>query len=210
MKKLSIVCISCILFTQVLYSSSLQQQISAVSNANNEYKAAEQKKQEEREKEIQAQAAFEKEQKLKVEQELKKEEIKAKAEIHKKQLEAEKERNKAKATALALEKTKKEEVLRDKERNQGYEDQLRTLELEEKKAELEMKKSMLQAKSKKSDDFIDKELKSVDQDINEKKAQNDLIQSKADATRNYSEGAKEMMKGVGKGAENKSIFDGLK
>ena len=65
--------------------------------------------------------------------------------------------------------------------------------LEEKQLELQVKK----AKVKRADDYIDQEL-------NREKAKTDVIQSDADANRNVSTGAKNMMTGIGKGEENKN------
>jgi hypothetical protein len=50
---------------------------------------------------------------------------------------------------------------------------------------------------KRADDYIDQEL-------NREKAKTDVIQSDADANRNVSTGAKNMMTGIGKGEENKT------
>ena len=64
-------------------------------------------------------------------------------------------------------------------RDQGYQDQLRALDLEQKKLQLEKLKS----RTARENDFIDRELKRLD-------AQTDAIQSEADTNRNLSEGAK--------------------
>jgi hypothetical protein len=93
----------------------------------------------------------------------------------------------------AVARQQREAVAKDKQRNQGYEDELRKMSLEEKQLELQTKK----AKVKRADDYIDQEL-------NREKAKTDVIQSDADATRNVSSGAKNMMTGIGKGEENKS------
>jgi hypothetical protein len=55
----------------------------------------------------------------------------------------------------------------------------------------------LKAKSKRADDYIDRELKQQD-------AETDSIQSRADATRNVSEGTKSMMTSEGKAKEKKA------
>lgn len=95
-------------------------------------------------------------------------------------------RAKAKAAAEAEKKAEREraynEYLTDKKRDQSYEDQLRLLELEERKLELERKKARVQREG----DFIDQELK-------REAAQTDVIQSEADANRHLSKGAEVLM-----------------
>jgi hypothetical protein len=86
-----------------------------------------------------------------------------------------------------------DEALADKKRDQSYEDEERKLALESKKLDLQMKA----AKAKRADDYID-------QDLGRQKAQTDVIQSEADATRNVSKGAQDMMTGVGAGEANKN------
>ena len=99
----------------------------------------------------------------------------------------------ASARAAAREKVRAEAAQADKKREQGYEDQLRELEIERQKAELEA----LKAKSKRANDYIDRELQQQD-------AQTDSILAKADATRNVSEGAKSKMTSEGKAQEKKA------
>ena len=125
-------------------------------------------------------------------------EMKAEEERIRKEYEAQ-ERKEARARAAtaarsaAREKAKAEAALTDKNREQSYEDQLRDLEIERQKAEL----AALKAKSKRADDYIDRELKQQD-------AETDSIQSRADATRNVSEGTKSMMTSEGKAKEKKA------
>jgi hypothetical protein len=71
-------------------------------------------------------------------------------------------------------------------RYQAYQDQLRTLDLEQKKLQLEK----LKARTVRENDFIDRELKRLD-------AQTDAIQSEADANRNLSEGTKTFLNKAG-------------
>ncbi|MCI6988895.1 MAG: DUF5384 family protein [Campylobacter sp.] len=67
----------------------------------------------------------------------------------------------------------------DKKRDQDFEDELRRLELEERKA-------MRQARFKRADEFVSEEL-------NRQKAQTDVIQSEASVDRSLAEGAKDLM-----------------
>ncbi|MFA6095063.1 MAG: DUF5384 family protein [Candidatus Paceibacterota bacterium] len=94
-----------------------------------------------------------------------------------------------------------DERLRDKTRLQAQEDEERAIELEFKRAELQQVKAISLAKATRANELLDAELA-------EKKANIDVIQSGADATRNVSEGAKELQVGIGKGieAEGKSWF----
>lgn len=115
------------------------------------------------------------------------------------ELEAKEQRARAKAQAAALaakrarekaiadaKKAEQEraynEYMTDKKRDQSYEDELRQLEIEERKLELARKK----ARVNREDDFIDQELKNS-------AARTDVIQSEADATRNLSKGAENLM-----------------
>ena len=101
---------------------------------------------------------------------------------------AEKQAAQARAEAAAL--LEKQAIDADKKRDQSYEDELRRMEIEEKKIALEEKK----AKAARANDYIDA-------DLSRKNAETDVVKSTADANRNVSEGQKEMMTGVGKGAE---------
>jgi hypothetical protein len=67
------------------------------------------------------------------------------------------------------------------------------LDLERKRAEIDFKK----AQASRANDYIT-------QDINQRKAENDVIQSGADAIRNISEGDKNLLTGIGRGAEKSS------
>jgi multidrug resistance efflux pump len=78
---------------------------------------------------------------------------------------------------------------KDKARNQAFEDEQRALDLEERKASV----AGSRAHAKRANDYIDADLK-------KKNAQTDVIQSEADANRNISKGAGDMLSGVGKGA----------
>lgn len=80
-----------------------------------------------------------------------------------------------------------------RKREQNYEDDLRQIELESLKLDLQAKKAVV----KRTDEYIDFELK-------EKSANTDLIQSNADAIRNLSDGKKEQLKSLGKAEETKA------
>ncbi len=81
----------------------------------------------------------------------------------------------------------------DKKRDQSYEDELRSLEIQKQKLALAKE----EARVKRENEFIDQELK-------HKAAQTDVVQSEADANRNMTEGGRDLMKSVGKAEENKS------
>lgn len=78
-------------------------------------------------------------------------------------------------------------ALAEKKRDQAYEDQLRTLEIQKKTIELQA----MQAQVNRATDYID-------QDLKNRAAQTDVIQSQADATRNLSEGTKSLLIDTGK------------
>ncbi len=104
------------------------------------------------------------------------------------------QKNKQRRAAELERKAKLEaEIAADKKRDQDYEDQLRQLELENRKLELEAKR----ARVNRANDFLDQELK-------ERAAQTDVIQSEADARRNISTGTKELLQSEGKARESKA------
>lgn len=78
-------------------------------------------------------------------------------------------------------------ALAEKKRDQAYEDQLRTLEIQKKTIELQA----MQAQVNRATDYIN-------QDLKNRAAQTDVIQSQADATRNLSEGTKSLLVDTGK------------
>lgn len=100
---------------------------------------------------------------------------------------AEQQRVAARQQAQAVE----EKRLRTRE--ESYEDELRALELEERRLALQAKK----AKVARANDYIDAELR-------DSAARTDVIQSEADATRNVSSGAKSLMEDAGKAEVNRS------
>lgn len=105
--------------------------------------------------------------------------------------------NKRAATAAANKKARQDkldaEASADKKRDQSYEDELRSLEIQKQKLALAKE----EARVKRENEFIDQELK-------HKAAQTDVVQSEADANRNMTEGGRDLMKSVGKAEENKS------
>lgn len=104
--------------------------------------------------------------------------------------------NKLHAEALAKQKQAYDEQMADKKRNQTYEDQQRQLVLDSQKLDLEAKAAQV----KRANDYID-------QDLAREKAKTDVIQSDADANRNVSKGAENMMTGVGAASQpKKGIF----
>lgn len=110
--------------------------------------------------------------------------------------------NKKAADAAAARQVRQDkhdaEASQDKKRDQGYEDELRSLEIQKQKLALAKE----EARVKRENDYIDQELKS-------KAAQTDVTQSEADANRNMSEGGRDLMQSVGKAEEKKqsSWFD---
>lgn len=86
----------------------------------------------------------------------------------------------------AIEQREYDNQMADKKRDQSYEDELRQLEIEERKLELARKK----ARVNREDDFIEQELK-------RESAKTDVIQSGADSARNLSSGSKTLMEKEG-------------
>jgi hypothetical protein len=102
---------------------------------------------------------------------------------------------KAKAIA-AVRKMRREkiemEAANDKKRDELYEDELRNLEIQKQKLAVAKE----DARVKRENEYIDQELKN-------QAANTDLIQSNADSNRNLSEGGKDLMKSVGQAEEKK-------
>lgn len=102
-----------------------------------------------------------------------------------------------KATIAAAERKSQREKIEveanaDKKRDQGYDDELRSLEIQKQKLALARE----DARTKRENDYIDQELKN-------QAAHTDVIQSNADSNRNISEGGKDLMKSEGKAREKK-------
>ncbi|EIY1188607.1 DUF5384 family protein [Salmonella enterica] len=115
-------------------------------------------------------------------------------------------KQRAKAAAVAKQRAKAAEAERkarqaklaaeaaqDKARDQSYKDELRRLEIQKQKLALARE----EARVKRENEFIDQELKS-------KAAQTDVIQSHADANRNLSEGGHDLLQSEGKAREEKA------
>ncbi|ENG9096174.1 TPA: hypothetical protein J1222_000002 [Escherichia coli] len=156
-------------------ASSLQEQLAAIARAENEGKAEEKRIEDARKEQERQRANAER---------IRKEKAAAMAAAKEKQRRAAEFERKAKLEA---------EMAADKKRDQDYEDQLRQLELENRKLELEAKR----ARVNRANDFLDQELK-------ERAAQTDVIQSEADARRNISTGTKELLQSEGKARESKA------
>lgn len=163
-------------------AQSMQEQLNAINAAQNEIKAAEEAKRREYFRMQEQRAAEERAR-----------QAQQQAALQRQREEDEAKRKLAADKAEAIARQQREQYAKEKQRNQAYEDEQRKMLLEEKRLELDMKK----AKVKRADDYIDSEL-------NREKARTDVVQSEADATRNVSQGAKNMMTGIGKGEENKS------
>lgn len=85
------------------------------------------------------------------------------------------------------------EEKRVRTREEGYEDELRALELEERRLALQAKR----AKVARANDYIDAELR-------DSAARTDVIQSEADAARNVTSGTKSLLEDAGKAEVNRS------
>jgi hypothetical protein len=102
-----------------------------------------------------------------------------------------------KAKAIAAERKMRREKIEmeaanDKKRDELYEDELRNLEIQKQKLAVAKE----DARVKRENEYIDQELKN-------QAANTDLIQSNADSNRNLSEGGKDLMKSVGQAEEKK-------
>ena len=83
-----------------------------------------------------------------------------------------------------------DEVQRKERKQEAYQDALDDLYLEERRIDVGKKR----AYANRTNDYIDRDFKRQD-------AQIDLLKSRGEANRNYSSGAKDMMKGIGEGAK---------
>ena len=156
-------------------ASSLQDQLSAVAQAEQQGQAEEKKQHDDWVAEREKAAQKEKQRRAN-----------ATAAANKKAAAAAAERQ-------ARQDKKDAEAAKDKSRDQGYEDELRSLEIQKQKLALAKE----EARVKRENEYIDQELK-------HKAAQTDVVQSEADANRNISEGGRDLMKSKGKAEENKS------
>ncbi|EGI6724814.1 hypothetical protein IGX55_004433 [Escherichia coli] len=162
-------------FSGSSFANSLQEQLSAVAQAEQQGKAEEQRL-----------------------MDIQREKIEENKRLEQKRRErARAEANRRSAIASAERKAHRErieaELKADKNRDQKYEDELRKLEIEKQKLALARE----EARVKRENEFIDQELKN-------KAAQTDVIQSHADSNRNISEGGKDLMKSEGKAREKEA------
>jgi hypothetical protein len=99
------------------------------------------------------------------------------------------------AQQKALEQRKSQELehKRVQTREEGYEDELRALELEERRLALQAKR----ARTARANDYIDAELR-------DSAARTDVIQSEADSARNVTSGTKSLLEDAGKAEVNRS------
>ncbi|KJK09548.1 MULTISPECIES: DUF5384 family protein [Pseudomonas] len=85
------------------------------------------------------------------------------------------------------------EQKRVRTREEGFEDELRALELEERRLQLQAKKAQVA----RANDYIDAELR-------DSAARTDVIQSNADSARNVTSGTKSLLEDAGKAEVNRS------
>lgn len=156
-------------------ASTLQDQLAAVAAAENAGKAEEQSREDARQARFDAQARQERARQAK---------IAADRAERQRQRDATVAADKARAVA---------DYQADKKRDQSYEDQLRQLELDQRK--LAIKREA--ARVAREDEYIDQELKS-------RAARTDVVQSEADATRNLSQGGHDLMKSEGEARVKKA------
>jgi hypothetical protein len=104
-----------------------------------------------------------------------------------------KERNRRIAAANARAHAREVERLKDKARDQAYQDQLRQLQVEKGKLEVQQ----LAGRTQRNDEFLT-------QDLKKQAAETDVIQSQADANRDNAEGNKALMTSQGKALETKA------
>lgn len=164
------------------HAQSMQEQLNAINAAESEIKATQDARRREYMRQQEQQAAAERARRADEQ-----------ARMDKQREEDAKNKRIASEKAEAIAKQQREIAAKEREKKEAYSDELKKMALEEKQLELQVKK----AKVKRADDYIDQEL-------NREKAKTDVIQSDADANRNVSTGAKNMMTGIGKGEENKS------
>lgn len=161
-------CLSCTVHSQ---TSELASQIEAVKTEQEREKSAEQAHQ----------------------AELRNQEDMRQAERHR-QDEVAAQAQKRRDQAIAAQQAKvRAERQRDAAHKQAYEDQRREIQLERERTEL----AVMKAKAARSNEYIDRELKSYD-------AQTDVIKSEADATRNISEGGRSLLQDTGKAQVKKA------
>lgn len=157
------------------YAAELQQQLAAVAQAERDGKQQEQLLQD-------AQQA-QRERDLRGEQQ-------RRARAAAAQADADRRRN---AARQAVHRQVLEEQQAARVRNQSYEDELRSLNIQQQKLALDREA----ARVKRENDFIDQELKAS-------AAKTDVVQSEADANRTLSAGGKDLMQSEGRAREKKA------
>ena len=99
----------------------------------------------------------------------------------------------AQQKAFEQRKTQELEHKRVQTREEGFEDEQRALDLEERRLALQAKR----ARAARTNDYIDAELR-------DSAARTDVIQSEADSARNVTSGAKSLLEDTGKAEVNRS------
>jgi hypothetical protein len=178
--------LACALVTQASAQSSLTDQINSVYAVQQKKDAAEKAAREAQQAEQQRLAEQREVERREAERRRATEHAAAVAAAAKKQADAAAATAKKEAEAATAAAKKEAEASADKKRDQQYEDQLRALQIEQKKLELQAAK----ARVDRTNDLINAELKRTD-------AQTDVIQSQADANRNISSGAKVLLEKTG-------------
>lgn len=152
------------LYIHYASAAALQDQLSAIAQAENEGQAQEKQKRD------------------------------ARREERRLRINAERQRKAQAAARENARRAKREaEIAADRNRDRNYEDQLRTITLENQRLELEAKA----ARVKRENEFLD-------QDLKERAARTDAIQSEADARRNIASGSKELLQSEGKAREKEA------
>lgn len=183
---ITLLLVGSILSTPATARPSLQDQINAVDRVHQQSKAREQ---------AEIDAAIQRERQAQAAQERKQREQKAIARQQQAQKDQRAKEQQAKIDAQRA--VEEQELLKDKERDQAYEDHLRKLAIEERQLEIEMQRS----KVKRGDEYIDQELRA-------RAAETDVMQSSADAVRSLSQGQKSLLEKEGESRVRKAGGDG--
>ena len=99
----------------------------------------------------------------------------------------------AQQKAFEQRKTQELEHKRVQTREEGFEDEVRAMDLEERRLALQAKR----ARAARTNDYIDAELR-------DSAARTDVVQSEADSARNVTSGAKSLLEDTGKAEVNRS------
>jgi hypothetical protein len=182
MKILPIALLLLLVTGNALSQQSLEEQISAVNQAQNERKSAERAAAAKAEAEAATRLAAEERRRAeqKAYERKRAERVAALA-------------DKEKQRQHELQKALLKEAKTDKIRDQAFEDELRQLEIEERRIALAEKK----ARAARADDYIDQELRA-------QAATTDIVQSKADVNRNLSIGTRNLLESEGRSKEKEA------